>query len=94
MQFRRAATFRKDFEDLSTSDQRAARRAFEFLKDNPQYPYHPSLRIKPIQGYERIWEGHVTREVVFTFQIETDPETNETVFVFRRIGRHDIYGNP
>ncbi|MEA3340221.1 MAG: hypothetical protein U9R15_09670 [Chloroflexota bacterium] len=31
---------------------------------------------------------------VFTFHIEQDPDTGETVFVFRNIGTHEIYRNP
>jgi hypothetical protein len=45
-------------------------------------------------GHDNIWEGHITMQYVFTFHIETDPETQETIYVFRNIGTHDIYRNP
>jgi len=47
-----------------------------------------------MQGHSDIWEGHVTREYVFTFHIEQDPDTGETIFVFRNIGIHEIYRSP
>lgn len=71
-----------------------AKEKFSLFKESPNYPYHPSLRIKPIQGFPGIWEGHISIEYVFTFSKETDEETGEVIFVFRKIGRHDIYNNP
>lgn len=47
-----------------------------------------------MQGYENRWEGHITREYVFTFEETIDNETDEPVILFRRIGTHDIYDNP
>ena len=47
-----------------------------------------------MQGHPDIWEGHVTRQVVFTFHIEQDPDSGETIYVFRNIGTHDIYRRP
>jgi len=36
----------------------------------------------------------VTLQYVFTFHVEEDPNTGETIYVFRNIGSHDIYHNP
>lgn len=95
MQYRRTRTFRKDFESLPKRVQEEAKEKFELFKDNPFYPYHPSLRIKPMRGYEEIWEGHVTLQYVFTFHREEVPETGDTRFVFRKIGTEsDVYRNP
>jgi len=47
-----------------------------------------------MQGRPDIWEGHVTLQYVFTFHVEEDPNTGETIYVFRNIGSHDIYRNP
>lgn len=63
--------------------------------DGAQPPsFHPSLRIRKMRGYESTWEGRVTLGYVFTFHIEHDPETGETIYVFRNIGKHDIYRSP
>lgn len=56
--------------------------------------HHPSLRIRKMQGYADVWEGHITMQYVFTFHIEKDPKTGETIYVFRTVGTHDIYRNP
>jgi mRNA interferase RelE/StbE len=57
-------------------------------------PFHPSLRIRKMQGHPDIWEGHVTRDYVFTFHVDKDPESGEAIFVFRNIGTHEIYRSP
>ena len=94
MRYRRTSTFKKCFHDLPDDIQRAAKESFKLFKDNPIPPYHPSLRIRKMKGYPGVWEGHVTRDYVFTLHEELDPGTEETVIVFRKIGKHDIYRNP
>ena len=47
-----------------------------------------------MKGFPSVWEGHITREYVFTFSRLIDEDSGEIVFVFRKIGRHDIYKNP
>ena len=59
-----------------------------------QPPFHPSLRIRKMQGRPDIWEGHITLQYVFTFHLETEPTTGELIYVFRAIGTHNIYRNP
>ena len=73
---------------------RSSKNSFLKFKENPYYPYHPSLKIKKMKGYKGIWEGHVTEGYVFTFHIEEDEETEETIYYFRKIGAHDIYDAP
>ena len=51
-----------------------------FLNDRS----HPSLRIKRILGTKNRWEGSVTMNYRFTFEL-----LENTVF-FRTIGTHDI----
>jgi hypothetical protein len=72
-----------------------ARRAFLLFRQGAESPpFHPSLRIRKMQGRPGIWEGHVTLQYVFTFHVEKDPDTSETIYVFRNIGSHEIYRNP
>ena len=49
---------------------------------------HPSLRAKKMEGYPSIWEGRISRNYRFTFQIEKDTA------LLRRIGTHDILKTP
>lgn len=94
MQYRRTRTFKKDYEKLPEDIKEIVREKFDLLQNNPSPPYHPSLRIKPMRGWDGIFEGHITSRYVFTFHKDTDPKTGETVFVFRKIGGHDVYENP
>lgn len=91
MKYRRSPKFKEDFEKLPQSIQNSVREKFRLFKENS---YHPSLRIKKMQGYDNIWEGHLTIEYVFTFMRETDDETGEEIITFRRIGPHSIYRSP
>ncbi len=94
MIFRRTQNFKKHFEKLSPPLQNATKKSFSLFKDNPTFPHHPSLKIKPLKGSSDIWEGHITRGCVFTFHKENDNITGEPIIVFRNIGSHDIYNNP
>lgn len=92
MKFRATEPFWKAYRELPADVQERARRAFKLFQQgaaNP--PFHPSLRIRKMQGHPNIWEGHVTLQHVFTFHIEQSVETGETIFVFRNIGTHEIY---
>lgn len=92
MKYERVARFKKDYKTLPGNIQDAARKAFLLFKQNPR---HPSLRIKKMEGFEGIGEGHITLGYVFTFHWDTDPDSDEPVAVFRRIGKHDeVYSNP
>jgi len=92
MKFRMSPTFRKCLNGLPEEIREAAKEKFKLFRDNPYYPYHPSLRIKPMKGFSGIWEGHITSGYVFTFQ--RNEENGEIIFEFRKIGKHDIYDNP
>lgn len=65
---------------------------FQLLKDNPIFPFHPSLRIKPMQGFQGVWEGHISESIVFTF--ERSNENGDEIITFRKIGKHNIYKKP
>ncbi|WP_245561105.1 hypothetical protein [Desulfoscipio gibsoniae] len=45
--------------------------------------YHPSLRVKRIQGTKRIWEASATMGLRITFDWEED------VITLRNCGEHD-----
>jgi mRNA-degrading endonuclease RelE of RelBE toxin-antitoxin system len=91
MKFRRLQSFKDDLDKLPEEVQQQAREKFKLFKVNLT---HPSLRVKKMKGHEDIWEGHVTKGVVFTFHWDNDAETEEAIAVFRHIGTHRIYRNP
>ncbi len=77
--------FEKDYKKLPSAIQkRLDIQLIAFLQNNR----HPSLRIKKMQGHADIWEGRVTRQYRFTFQIHGDR------YIIRRAGAHAILSNP
>jgi len=46
--------------------------------------FHPSLRVKKIQGTKDRWEGSITMKYRFTFEMHGNKA------IFRTIGTHDI----
>lgn len=94
MKFRRLASFHEDFAELPLQIQEQTKEKFRLFSHNPIPPFHPSLRIKKMKGFEDIWEGHITRGYVFTFTQHQDHATGETIFTFRRIGTHAVYDDP
>jgi hypothetical protein len=95
MKYRATEPFWQAYAQLPPEVKRKARRAFRLFKQGAEHPpFHPSLRIRKMQGHPGIWEGHITLQYVFTCHIEEDPDTGETIFVFRNIGSHEIYRKP
>ena len=78
-------SFIKDYRSLPKQIQKATDKQLELLLANIR---HPSLNIKKMHDPRNIWEGRVTREYRFTFQIEED------TCILRRIGTHDILKQP
>jgi mRNA-degrading endonuclease YafQ of YafQ-DinJ toxin-antitoxin module len=95
MKYRALETFWEAYARLSPTVKGKAREAFRLFQQGAKNPpFHPSLRIRKMQGHIDIWEGHITLQYVFTFHIEQDPDTGERVYIFRNIGTHDIYRQP
>lgn len=73
--------FKKEYAALPKEIQETFDKKFPLFLKNMD---HPSLRVKKIKGTENRWEGSVTKNYRFTFQI-----SGNTV-IFRRIGTHEI----
>ena len=73
--------FKKEYADLPKEIQETFDKKFRLFLNNI---HHPSLRVKKIKGTENRWEGSVTMNYRFTFQI------SEGIVLFRRIGTHDL----
>ncbi|MBU2579056.1 hypothetical protein KKA09_02985 [Patescibacteria group bacterium] len=79
----RAKSFKKDFKNLPQLIQKQTEKQLGFLIKDISYP---SLRIKIVRKYEkeRVFEGSITKNYRFIFQIIKDE------YILLRIGKHDI----
>ena len=73
--------FKKQYKSLPIEIQNAFDKKLNLFLNNR---FHPSLRVKPVQGTKNRWEGSVTMNYRFTF------EFSENTVLFRNIGTHDI----
>jgi len=77
--------FKKQYQKLPSPIRDLAKKQLAFLLSNPQ---HPSLNIKKMNDPRNIWEGRVTYNYRFTFQVEGE------LYILRTIGTHDTLKNP
>jgi mRNA-degrading endonuclease RelE of RelBE toxin-antitoxin system len=68
------------YQRLDSDQQKKIKRAINLMSDNI---YHPSLRVKRIQGTKGIWEASATTGLRITFDWEGDTIT------LRNCGQHD-----
>jgi mRNA interferase RelE/StbE len=85
MQIKTTQEFIKDYKNLPPLIQKRTDEKLRLLLSNPQ---HPSLGIKKMKGFSEIWEGRITENYRFTFQIQGD------TFILRKIGTHDLLKRP
>ena len=80
MKIQTTKPFDGDFRTLPESIKKQAEKQLALFLENPR---HPSLHTKKIKGTSAIWEGRITRDYRFTFQVVED------IYILRRIGKHD-----
>jgi mRNA-degrading endonuclease RelE of RelBE toxin-antitoxin system len=85
MQIKATPEFIRNYKNLPPVIQRRADQKLRLLLANPQ---HPSLGVKKVKGFPDIWEGRVTKNYRFTFQIQVD------IFILRKICTHDLLKRP
>ncbi|TSC84595.1 MAG: hypothetical protein G01um101417_126 [Parcubacteria group bacterium Gr01-1014_17] len=85
MEIRFAASFGRDYWELSPEIRKVLDKKFALLLSNAR---HPSLRMKKMEGYENVWEARITKGYRFTFRKEKD------TYLIRRAGPHDILKRP
>jgi len=73
-------TFIECYEQLPQRIQKQADKQVGLLLKNL---YHPSLKVKKIKGAKNIWEGGITKNYRFSFEIKGD------TYILRRIGKHE-----
>ena len=72
--------FKKAYQQLPLEVQNKVRKAIRLLDEDPRYP---SLRIKPIQGTDKIYEGRIDRKYRFSFEFDGDDK------ILRNVDNHD-----
>lgn len=73
--------FKKDYKKLSFLIQRQVDDKLKFFSEKP---FHPSFRVKKMQGRAGIYEASINMQYRFLFQIDSSACT------LLRIGKHDI----
>ena len=81
MQLIQTTHFKRDYKKLPPSIQKKTDEKLKLLVQNLS---HPSLRVKRVQKYKGVFEGSITRDYRFFFQITTEG------YVLLRVGKHDI----
>lgn len=70
MKFHATEPFWEAYAKLPPAVKEKAREAFRLFKAGAASPpFHPSLRIRKMQGHPNIWEGHITLQYVFNFML-------------------------
>lgn len=85
MKVARDPRFVQDFAALPAAIRKRAEKKLALFVENPR---HPSLQTHKMEGHRDIWEGWITGNYRFTFEIVGD------LYKLRRVGTHEIYRNP
>lgn len=85
MKIQTTRTFDQDYDSLPEHIKKQADKQLSLLLENPR---HPSLHLKKIKGHSNIWEGRITQNYRFTFQIVGE------AYLLRRLGTHDMLKTP
>jgi len=81
MKLTQTAHFKRDYKKLSVQIQeRVDKQLGHLVRDST----HPSLRIKRVRRFKDVFEGSITRDYRFLFQITSSGYT------LLRVGKHDI----
>jgi mRNA-degrading endonuclease RelE of RelBE toxin-antitoxin system len=85
MKFRRTNRFLRAYRKLDERYRTPVKKALtQFAADRT----YPGLRVKRLQGTDRIWEMRAGRDIRITFEFDTDDE-GTTIVVLRNVGHHD-----
>ncbi|MCA9922340.1 MAG: hypothetical protein KC419_15780 [Anaerolineales bacterium] len=72
--------FKKAYQQLPKAIQGKVKKALRLLDEDPHYP---SLRVKRIQGTDKIYEGRVDQKYRFSFEFDGDDK------ILRNVDNHD-----
>lgn len=94
--FSPTTTFARDLKRL-TSAQRARFDDVvmnQFVPDLQTGTFRPRLRVKHVQGTRGVWEMTWDRDGRATFEYGDEIRPGEAHVIWRRVGTHDIFGDP
>jgi len=81
MQLIQTTYFERDYKRLPPTIQKRTDEKLKLLLQNLS---HPSLRVRRVQKYKGVFEGSVTKNYRFFFQITTEG------YILLRVDKHDI----
>jgi len=81
MQLIQTTHFERDYKKLPPTIQQRTDKKLKLLLQNLS---HPSLRVRRVQKYKGVFEGSVTKNYRFFFQITTEG------YILLRVDKHDI----
>jgi mRNA-degrading endonuclease RelE of RelBE toxin-antitoxin system len=85
MEIKLSPHFVQDYKNLPPLLRKRTDEKLKLLLNNPR---HPSLGLKKMKGFPDIWEGRITKNYRFTFQIQG------RIYILRKIGTHNILKQP
>lgn len=91
------ASFWRDWDRLSPKQQREYRAAVaQFIADLREggQGFHPSLRVKRVQGHPGVWEMSWAYDGRATFQYGPEVTPGQPHIIWRRVGTHAIFRRP
>ncbi len=90
----RTKRFERDWKSLADGDRDRFRVAFKrFDADLSTGAFRPGLRVKRVEGTDRVFEMTWAPDGRATFEYGT-PEGKGAHVIWRRIGRHDVFRRP
>ena len=79
----RTDKFKKEYKKLPENIKKAFKKQFVVFIEHPSHKFHPSLRVKRVQGTSNIFEMTITMSTRMTWQY------TEEGILLRNIGNHD-----
>jgi hypothetical protein len=93
--YRRLPRFDRDLERLSPEErERFVGAVSRFVEDLRRGRFRPGLRVKGIQGAPGIFELTWAPDGRATFEYGDAISPGEPHIIWRRVGTHDIFGEP
>jgi hypothetical protein len=94
--FQKLPRFEKDFDQLSPDDRERFRQAaVRFIEDLERGgAFRPGLRVRGIQGAPGVFEMTWAPDGRATFHYGEPVREGQAHVVWRRVGTHDVFGNP
>ena len=93
--FATAHRFDRDYARLSPENRAGFRAAVgDFVVDLPEGKFRKSLRVRGVQGARGVFEMTWAPDGRATFEYGEEQADGEPHVIWRRVGTHDVFGNP